>query len=99
MASIPSVVSEVAAALLTPNQAADFLGVPSETLATWRHRRVGPPYVQLGERTPRYRTSDLVAYVAAQTVATVDPLKRRHDELEAHAAAIAAPPTDETKAR
>ncbi len=50
-----------------PNEAAEYLGVPVETLAQWRYRRQGPAYVKLGRRVV-YRTADLDAWMDANTV-------------------------------
>lgn len=74
--------------LLTPEQAADLLGIHVVTLAGWRHKRNGPPYVILGintdlsqgrKRATRYRLSDIEAWLASRTVnpRDVEPSKRR----------------------
>jgi len=65
--------------LLTPKQAAEFLGVPSGTLAQWRSERRGPPYIKLEDRLVRYRRSDLEEYLAGHVVATSsrEPANRR----------------------
>ncbi len=57
--------------LLTPAQAAEFLGVPEGTLAQWRSQRRGPAFVKLEGRLVRYRTNDLEAYVAGRIVEPV----------------------------
>lgn len=54
--------------LLTPDEAAEFLRTKPGTLGAWRHRKIGPPFVQVSERMPRYRRSDLAAYLEAHTV-------------------------------
>jgi excisionase family DNA binding protein len=54
-------------ALLTTDDAAALLGVPSRTVEDWRLRRMGPPYVRLG-RHVRYRREDLVAWLEENTV-------------------------------
>ena len=46
--------------LLTPTQAASFLGIHSNTLAAWRNAGTGPAFTQHSERTIRYRISDLL---------------------------------------
>ncbi len=56
--------------LLTPQEAAAFLGIPSSTLAHWRSERRGPPYVKLEGRLVRYRLSDLEEYLARHFVET-----------------------------
>lgn len=56
--------------LLTPKQAAEFLGIPLGTLAQWRSQRRGPPYIKLEDRLVRYRRSDLEKYLAGHFVET-----------------------------
>ena len=62
--------SERSKGLLTPREAAEFLGIPEGTLAQWRSQRRGPPYVKLESRLVRYRLSDLEAYIATHQVST-----------------------------
>jgi hypothetical protein len=40
--------------LLTEDQVARLTSVKPGTLRVWRSRRVGPPFVRVGPRTPRY---------------------------------------------
>lgn len=55
--------------LLTPEAAANFLGIRENTLAVWRcTQRVDLPYVKVG-RLVRYRRSALEAFLERQTVA------------------------------
>jgi len=56
--------------LLTPKEAAEFLGIPLGTLAQWRSQRRGPPYIKLEERLVRYRRSDLEKYLSGHFVGT-----------------------------
>jgi excisionase family DNA binding protein len=56
--------------LLTPAKAAEFLGVPTGTLAQWRSQRRGPPYIKLEGRLVRYRHSDLEKYLSQRAVET-----------------------------
>ena len=44
-------------------QAAIFLGLKPNTLATWRLRRCGPPYRKMGARLVRYDRAELLAWV------------------------------------
>ncbi|MFI9295360.1 helix-turn-helix domain-containing protein [Streptomyces gardneri] len=44
--------------LLTTTQAAEYLSVSTGTLANWRYRREGPPFVKAG-KSVRYRLKDL----------------------------------------
>ena len=52
-------------ALLKPAEAARRLGVQERALERWRSTGGGPPYVKLGGKTLRYRTSDLEAFIAS----------------------------------
>lgn len=56
--------------LLTPRQAAEYLGVPETTLAQWRSQRRGPPYIKLESRLIRYRRTDLESYVGQHLIET-----------------------------
>ena len=53
--------------LLTPEEAGAMLGIKIQTLSNWRTRKVGPPYVRVGQRLIRYRENDLQAFVDAST--------------------------------
>ena len=54
--------------LMTPLEAAAFLNVRPQTLATWRSsNRYGIPYVKVGH-VVRYRRSDLERWLKGQTV-------------------------------
>lgn len=51
--------------LLTPEQAAAYLGeIPTATLAWWRARGRGPKFIKIG-RAVRYRASHLDEYLSA----------------------------------
>lgn len=51
--------------LLDQGQAAHKLGLKNErTLAAWRLRRTGPPYLKLGKRLVRYDETELMAWAA-----------------------------------
>lgn len=54
--------------LLTEAEVADLTRIPAATLATWRHRHKGPPFVQLGARTPRYVRAEVLAWIAERSV-------------------------------
>jgi excisionase family DNA binding protein len=56
--------------LLTPREAAEYLGLPESTLAQWRSQRRGPPYIKLELRLVRYRCADLEAYLGRHFVET-----------------------------
>lgn len=54
--------------LLTTEQAAELLNTTTNVLDSWRHRKKpGLPYTRVG-KSPRYRLSDLEAYLSARTV-------------------------------
>jgi hypothetical protein len=48
-----------------PDELARRLGLAAETLANWRWRGEGPPYLRVGRRV-RYRLVDVAAYLDAQ---------------------------------
>lgn len=54
--------------LLTRRQAAEILGLQPQTLARWKWegREDRPQEVRVGLRAVRYRTSDLVRWIAAR---------------------------------
>lgn len=54
--------------LLTPTRAAEFLNAKEGTLAAWRHRKVGPPWIQVSDRMPRYSKRALAAWLETHTV-------------------------------
>jgi excisionase family DNA binding protein len=51
--------------LLTPQEVAEYFGVPLATLYQWRSRGVAPRGIRVG-RHIRFRESDLDAFVAAR---------------------------------
>ncbi len=54
--------------LLTNEQAAEYLGVASNSLAVWRTtKRYAIPYVKVG-RLVKYRLSDLEAFLESRTI-------------------------------
>lgn len=54
---------------LTPEEAAEALGIPAKTLANWRYLRVGPPYVKAGGHI-RYPITRLRQWMDDHEVAT-----------------------------
>jgi hypothetical protein len=54
-------------ALLKEELVANQLNVSVRTLQSWRLRRAGPPFVQIG-RAVRYRRRDLLDWIEANTV-------------------------------
>ncbi len=57
--------------LMTTEQAAAYLAIPTRTLTSWRSRNrySGPPFVRMGG-VVRYRPSDLDVWVAERVVRT-----------------------------
>ena len=53
--------------LLTAKEVAEILAVEQSTLAQWRYRRVGPPWIRYGHRFVRYRREEVDAWLAANT--------------------------------
>ncbi len=53
--------------LLTEVQTAEFLNLSVRTLQAWRIRMAGPRFVRAG-RAVRYRRSDLIAWIDANTM-------------------------------
>jgi excisionase family DNA binding protein len=52
-------------ALWSPQDTADYLGVPVKTLYSWRHRDRGPRTLKVG-RHLRYRPADVETWLAEQ---------------------------------
>ena len=48
--------------LLSPEDVADYLGLPVKTLYQWRYKGVGPPGLRIG-RHVRYRPEDVEAWL------------------------------------
>lgn len=48
--------------LMTPQELAEFLQVPIQTLYQWRTRKVGPPGCKVG-RHVRYRRGDVESWL------------------------------------
>ena len=58
--------------LLTAAEAAQVLTLANpRSLAAWRSRGYGPPFIKIGKRCVRYRYGDLLAYLARRTVTVV----------------------------
>ena len=63
-------------ALLTTEAVADLTGLSPETLAQWRSRRRGIPYLKIG-RSVRYDLADVQAYLEGCRVSVSVPKERR----------------------
>ena len=55
--------------LMTRVEAAEFLGVPPKTLASWAYRREGPPFYKVG-RHARYNVEQLERWLETKRVET-----------------------------
>lgn len=53
-------------ALLSPQQLADYLGVPLATVYRWRHESTGPRGIKVGKHV-RYRRRDVEAWLESKT--------------------------------
>lgn len=54
--------------LLTEKQAAEYLNVEVSTLQQWRHYKKYLPYCILGNKTIRYKFSDILEFVTSNRV-------------------------------
>lgn len=52
--------------LLTPEEAAQFLRIPKETMSYWRVKGVGPAFIKVGHAV-RYSRSALEEYLKTRT--------------------------------
>lgn len=52
--------------LLSPQQLADYLGVPVRTVYAWNHQGTGPTPIRVGKHV-RYRRESVEAFLAANT--------------------------------
>ncbi len=51
--------------LISAQDLADYLGVPTATVYTWRHRRLGPPGFRVGKHL-RYRRRDVEEWISGR---------------------------------
>jgi hypothetical protein len=64
----PAILTAPVSDLVSPEVAAQFLGVTIGTLAVWRcTRRYGIPYCKIG-KSVKYRLRDLEAFAQSRTV-------------------------------
>jgi hypothetical protein len=54
--------------LLTPTQAASWMGLKTATLRDWRRTRHGPKWISINRKTIRYRLADLVTFAVQREV-------------------------------
>lgn len=53
--------------VMTPDQAAEYLGIAKQTLAVWRSKgRYDLPFIKMGRRV-RYRKTDLDRFLEGRT--------------------------------
>lgn len=48
--------------LLNPDEVSQITGIPTSTLAQWRYRKIGIPYLRIG-RLVRYDSADVDTYL------------------------------------
>ena len=60
---------------LSTQEAAQFLGLQTNTLEVWRCQKRGPQYSKVGRRV-LYDINDLEAYFNANTVHTCDSIRQ-----------------------
>lgn len=48
--------------LLSPEEISRLIGIPTATLAQWRYRKTGIPYLRIG-RLVRYDVADVESYL------------------------------------
>jgi len=60
--------SALLAGTMNSKAAALYLGVSDATLKRWRQDKAGPDYIRLGERSIKYRQSDLDRYILDRRV-------------------------------
>lgn len=53
-------------ALMSPQQLADYLGVPVATVYRWRHESTGPRGIKVGKHV-RYRRRDVESWLESRT--------------------------------
>ncbi len=58
--------------LMSPDDLADFLMIPTKTIYRWREHRVGPPGIKVG-RHLRYAPEDVRAWLDQQRAAEQSP--------------------------
>lgn len=70
---------------ITALEAAHYLGVAVLTLSKWRLRGIGPRYSAALARDPRYRLSDLAAFMDSKVVTnTIEARSARRDSTGHH---------------
>lgn len=48
---------------LTPEEAAQKLGITRRTMDKWRTNGIGPKYIKVGKKMIGYRESDLIEFI------------------------------------
>lgn len=65
--------------LLTPEEVSAFIGVPVATLAQWRYRKTGIPYLRIG-RLVRYSQADVESFLQRSKVEVRGQLTKKRGE-------------------
>lgn len=62
-----SVEQETVRELLSPQQFADYLGLPVRTVYAWQHKGTSPDYIKVGKHV-RYRRQDIESWLESNVV-------------------------------
>lgn len=65
--------------LLTPEELANLIGIPTATLAQWRYRKCGIPYLRIG-RLVRYSEADVESFLQRSKIAVRGQLTYKRGE-------------------
>jgi len=62
--------------LIHASEAGSYLGLATQTLARWRHEKIGPKYLKLGRRV-YYRAGDLRVWIKSRVRETAASMPGR----------------------
>ena len=65
--------------LLTPLEVSALIGIPVATLAQWRYRKYGLPYLRIG-RLVRYSRTDVESFLQRSKIAVRGQLTQKRGE-------------------
>jgi excisionase family DNA binding protein len=63
---MPDTTTALGNSLWSPQQVADYLGVPLATVSRWRYERTGPRGIRVGKHV-RYRQRDVETWLEGRT--------------------------------
>ena len=67
---------EIGTELLTPKQTAELLGLKVNTLAHWRLKGIGPPWLRIGAHRVAYPARELSTWIQSQPRGGASAAKR-----------------------